>query len=98
MALLKFLVLASIFLLPTAMVLRIEMENGLAINFIDCFVLLIALYGTLYLAYKKNTQFKYLKELLLFLLVGFLSLAINQSSYQLSETLTATLHIVRYFS
>ena len=95
--LLKILVLVSILVFPLGVVFRIGLGNGLFLIPNDIFALLVFAAFSVKVAKEKNISRAYLgKPILIFFLVGAISLIINFHKFSAQELLISSLYLARW--
>lgn len=95
----KWLSVLILILMPFGELFRIEVRQDAAIRPLDVLIGITALYWVINLLIHKKINFTYLnKPLLIFLIVGVLSLLINMVNFSISQIAIASLYLLRFLS
>lgn len=93
-------ILFSLFLLsfPAAEVGRLQFSNGVAITINDILLIVLVLYFLAFKIYKKSKWKNYYlkKPILIFIIVGLLSLLINFFNYSFNNIIVSSLYLFRF--
>lgn len=93
MLLLKFLIPVLFLVFSFGELLRIQLPNSISFGLID---LVVASIFTVWLLLVKKTSYKLAKPILLFSLVGLVSLLINLNKFENQQILISSLYLVRF--